>query len=147
VSAAGKFALIVFETEEATSPRAVKPAESGRRPRGRQEAELNEELQRTREVLESTNIAHDRVVAELQTVNEELQSINEEQKAATEELETSREEIQSINEELTTINQEHQSTIEELKRTNADFRTSSSRRKLGRSSSTARCGSGASPRR
>ncbi|HSJ10336.1 MAG TPA: chemotaxis protein CheB [Longimicrobiales bacterium] len=85
------------------------------------EQELEEELRRTRELLDSTSTAHDRTVAELQMVNEELQSINEEQRAATEELETGREEIQSINEELTTINQEHQSTIEELKRTNADL--------------------------
>ncbi|MEX1184094.1 MAG: chemotaxis protein CheB [Gemmatimonadota bacterium] len=115
----GRFALVVFDTAEIDAA----PA-SAVRPDGRPtaiETELEEELSRTRDLLESTSDAHDRTIAELQTVNEELQSINEEQKAASEELETGREEIQSINEELTTINQEHQSTIEELKRTNEDL--------------------------
>jgi two-component system, chemotaxis family, CheB/CheR fusion protein len=111
---AGRFALIVFDIEDGaagndgTLPRPADPSSE-------------EELTRTRDLLESTMAAHDDTVAELQTVNEELQSINEEQRAATEELETGREEIQAINEELITINQEHQSTIEELKRTNADL--------------------------
>lgn len=115
----GRFALVIFET--ATTGAA--PAPAMRRDKGptRAQADLEEELRRTRDLLESTSEAHDRTVAELHTVNEELQSINEEQKAAAEELETGREEIHSINEELTTINQEHQSTIEELKRTNADL--------------------------
>jgi two-component system CheB/CheR fusion protein len=115
-AAAGKFALVLFDIEDAEPSRAedLPEAQPG-------EEELEEELRRTKELLEATGDAHDRTVAELQTVNEELQSINEEQKAAAEELETGREEIQSINEELTTINQEYQSTIEELKRTNADL--------------------------
>lgn len=113
---AGRFALVIFDTD-------VSPAAPGARGDDGASAgdEVEEELRRTRELLESTTEAHDRTVAELQTLNEELQSINEEQKAATEELETGREEIQSINEELTTINQEHRSTIEELKRTNEDL--------------------------
>jgi two-component system, chemotaxis family, CheB/CheR fusion protein len=108
---AGRFALVVFEAGADAVTAAAAPADP----------DLEQELQRTRDLLEMTTTAHDSTVAELQTVNEELLSINEEQKAATEELETGREEIQSINEELTTINQEHQSTIEELKRTNADL--------------------------
>jgi two-component system CheB/CheR fusion protein len=119
--APGRFALVAFEVvakERARGATRSDEAASGPRQAG---IELEEELRRTRDLLESTGAAHDRTVAELQTVNEELQSINEEQKAVTEELETGREEIQSINEELTTINQEHQSTIEELKRTNSDL--------------------------
>ncbi|MEX0893069.1 MAG: chemotaxis protein CheB [Gemmatimonadota bacterium] len=120
---AGRFALVIFEPTVAAS---ASGSASASTPDGEQgststEADLEEELRRTRDLLESTTDAHDRTVAELQTVNEELQSINEEQKAASEELETGREEIQSINEELTTINQEHQGTIEELKRTNEDL--------------------------
>jgi len=111
-------ALLIFEIVD--SGAAPAGSASGEAPSWA-ESDMEEELRRTRNLLESTNEAHDRTVAELQTVNEELQSINEEQKAATEELETGREEIQSINEELTTINQEHQSTIEELKRTNEDL--------------------------
>jgi two-component system, chemotaxis family, CheB/CheR fusion protein len=119
-SGSGRFALVFFQTtdSEESSASAGSARSSGRR---RVETELAEELRATRDLLDATNAAHDRTVAELQTMNEELQSTNEEQKAATEELETSREEIQSINEELITINQEHQGTIEELKRTNADL--------------------------
>jgi two-component system CheB/CheR fusion protein len=114
----GGFALIIFETANGDSA----PASALRHDeRPAPVEDLEEELLRTRDLLESTTEAHNRTMAELQTVNEELQSINEEQKAATQELETGREEIQSINEELTTINQEHQSTIEELKRTNEDL--------------------------
>jgi len=112
----GKFALVVFEDE---APGAAHPAPDAGSA-GPVEA-LEVELRRTREQLEATSAARDRMVAELQAANEELRSTNEEQKAASEELETSREEIQSINEELTTVNQEHQSTIEEQKRTNADL--------------------------
>ncbi|MBR9991203.1 MAG: PAS domain-containing protein [Gemmatimonadetes bacterium] len=116
---AGRFALVIFETVKAgAGPVSATHSGSGPTPA---EADMESELRRTRELLESTSEAHDRTVAELQTVNEELQSINEEQKAAGEELDIGREEIQSINEELTTINQEHQSTIEELKRTNEDL--------------------------
>jgi two-component system CheB/CheR fusion protein len=115
------FALIVFEPRDPSAPPGE--AEHDRDEGGGRhvEIELEEELRRTRDLLESTTAAHDRTVAELQTLNEELVSINEEQKAASEELETGREEIQSVNEELTTINQEYQSTIEELTRTNADL--------------------------
>jgi two-component system CheB/CheR fusion protein len=119
--AAGKYALIVFEVDAAQTAPTTREAEQREGGPTLAVTELEEELRHTRELLESTNTAHDLTVAELQTVNEELLSINEEQKAASEELETGREEIQSINEELTTINQEFQSTIEELKRTNADL--------------------------
>jgi two-component system CheB/CheR fusion protein len=121
----GRFALVVFTPAggdpggdpggEAAPP----PGEPG--SPSRRESHLEQELRRTRDLLESTSAARDGTVQELQEANQELQSINEEEKAAAEELETSREEIQSINEELVTINQEHQNTIEELKRTNADL--------------------------
>jgi two-component system, chemotaxis family, CheB/CheR fusion protein len=115
------FALIVFEVERGAGDAVATQAERETAAADPAVVLVEEELQRTRDLLESTSIAHDRAVEELQTVNEELQSINEEQKAAAEELETGREEIEAINEELTTINQEHQGTIEELKRTNADL--------------------------
>jgi two-component system, chemotaxis family, CheB/CheR fusion protein len=118
VAAPGRMALVLFSVDEGLQEPAAVHAHRGDTVPA---PDVEEELGRTRDLLESTSAAHDRTVGELQAVNEELRSINEEQKAATEELETGREEIQSINEELTTINQEHQSTIEELKRTNADL--------------------------
>ncbi|HSJ07289.1 MAG TPA: chemotaxis protein CheB [Longimicrobiales bacterium] len=119
--AEGRFALIIFDVDDAVAGSPAVPGQPPEAGAGTAELELEEELNQTRNLLEATSAAHDRTVGELQTVNEELRSINEEQKAAAEELETGREEIQAINEELTTINQEHQSTIEELKRTNADL--------------------------
>ena len=116
-----KYALLVFELEATSRAAATQILERGQVESQPGDIELEAELERMRELLETTNASHDRTVAELQVVNEELQSVIEEQKAASQELETGREEIQSINEELTTINQEHQSTIEELKRTNADL--------------------------
>jgi two-component system, chemotaxis family, CheB/CheR fusion protein len=118
---ARRFALIVFDVQWDGRGSVSDPIDEAETQPESTLVELEAELLRTRDLLESTHREHDRTVAELQTVNEELQSVNEEQRAATEELETGREEIQSINEELTTINQEHQSTIEELKRTNADL--------------------------
>jgi two-component system CheB/CheR fusion protein len=71
-------------------------------------AELEDELQRTRDHLQA-------VVEELETSNEELQALNEELQASTEELqasneelETTNEELQATNEELTTVNDELQ---------------------------------------
>jgi two-component system CheB/CheR fusion protein len=116
-----KYALLVFELEATSRAAAAQILERGQVESQPEEIEVEAELRRMRELLETTGASHDRTVAELQAVNEELQSVIEEQKAASQELETGREEIQSINEELTTINQEHQSTIEELKRTNADL--------------------------
>ena len=117
----GKFALVLFREPAEAGDGGAEEGEAEAAPAAGG-AQLEEELRRTREQLETTSATRDRTVAELRAANDELRSINEEQKAAAEELETSREEIQSINEELTTINQEHQNTIEELKRTNADLR-------------------------
>lgn len=66
--------------------------------------ELEQELNSTREYLQT-------VVEELETSNEELQSLNEE-------LETSNEELQSTNEELSTVNDEIQMKSNELEEAN-----------------------------
>src|SRR5262245_6067197 len=69
--------------------------------------ELQEELQRSRQELETA-------YEELQSTNEELETTNEELQSTVEELETTNEELQSTNEELETMNEELQSTNEEL---------------------------------
>ena len=71
----------------------------------------NEELQSTNEELETTN-------EELQSTNEELETTNEELQSTNEELETMNEELQSTNEELQTINHELNQRTTELNRTN-----------------------------
>jgi two-component system CheB/CheR fusion protein len=59
---------------------------------------------------------------ELQSTNEELETTNEELQSTVEELETTNEELQSTNEELETMNEELQSTNEELQTINEDLR-------------------------
>lgn len=71
-------------------------------------AELERELQNTRE-------SHQTTIEELESSNEELQATNEE-------LESSKEELQSLNEELQTLNEELQTKVEELSAAEDDMR-------------------------
>lgn len=77
-------------------------------------ADLDQELQFTRESLQAT-------VEELETSNEELQATNEELLASNEELQSTNEELQSVNEELYTVNAEYQGKITELTLLNNDL--------------------------
>jgi two-component system CheB/CheR fusion protein len=76
---------------------------------------LQDQLQRSRQELET-------VSEELQSSNEELETTNEELQSTVEELETTNEELQSTNEELETMNEELQSTNEELHTMNDELR-------------------------
>ncbi len=76
-------------------------------------AELEGELQSTRETLQTT-------VEELQTANEELQATNEELLAANEELQSTNEELHSVNEELYSVNSEFERKNVELKQLDTD---------------------------
>ena len=78
-------------------------------------SKLAEELQRSREEIQTTS-------EELQSSNEELETTNEELQSSNEELETTNEELQSTNEELETMNEELQSTNEELQTVNEELR-------------------------
>ncbi|MFH2125591.1 MAG: CheR family methyltransferase, partial [Pseudomonadota bacterium] len=84
-------------------------------------ADLEQELQRTRE-------RHQGAIEELETSNEELKSINEEMQSAKEELQSTNEELeatkeeqQSLNEELATVNTELQAKIDELAQSQNDL--------------------------
>jgi two-component system CheB/CheR fusion protein len=77
--------------------------------------ELQAELNRSRQDLETA-------YEELQSTNEELETTNEELQSTVEELETTNEELQSTNEELETMNEELQSTNEELQTINQELR-------------------------
>ena len=81
--------------------------------------QLQLEVKRSREELETTN-------EELQSTNEELETTNEELQSSIEELETTNEELQSTNEELETTNEELQSGNEELETMNEEMRIRSS---------------------
>lgn len=84
-------------------------------------AQLERELQRTRDQLQATIEQSETSTEELTASNEELQAINEELRSATEELETSKEELQSINEELVTVNAELKSKVDETAKINDDL--------------------------
>jgi two-component system, chemotaxis family, CheB/CheR fusion protein len=103
--------MITFETVSRDGTK--KPLAPKKKARGRA-AELEQELQFTRESLQTT-------IEELETANEELQSTNEEQQSTNEELETSKEEMQSLNEELQTVNSELQMKMEDLALVNDDM--------------------------
>jgi two-component system, chemotaxis family, CheB/CheR fusion protein len=77
-------------------------------------SELQNELTKSRQALETAN-------EELQSTNEELQTTNEELQSTVEELETTNEELQSANEELETMNEELQSTNGELQAINTEL--------------------------
>ncbi len=79
------------------------------------ENQLEAELQRSNQELETA-------YEDLQSSNEELETSNEELQSSVEELETTNEELQSSNEELETMNEELQSTVEELETTNEELR-------------------------
>ncbi len=84
-------------------------------------SQLEDELDRTRERLQTIVEEYETSNEELKASNEELQSMNEELRSTTEELETGKEELQSMNEELVTVNQELRNKIEELNRANSDL--------------------------
>jgi two-component system, chemotaxis family, CheB/CheR fusion protein len=75
---------------------------------------LQEEVERSKNELETA-------YEELQSSNEELETTNEELQSTNEELETTNEELQSTNEERETMNEELQSTNEELETTNTEL--------------------------
>ena len=76
-------------------------------------AQLEFELNQTRENLQA-------VIEELETTNEEQQATNEELIASNEELQSTNEELHSVNEELHTVNSEYQSKIQQLVELNND---------------------------
>ena len=76
---------------------------------------LSQDLQHSKEELETA-------FEELQSTHEELETTNEELQSTNEELETTNEELQSTNEELETMNEEMQSTNEELQTANEELR-------------------------
>jgi len=70
-------------------------------------ADLEHDLENTKEDLEVANEGKE-------TAREELRAVNEELLAGNEELQSSNEELESVNEELTTLNTEYQQKIAEL---------------------------------
>lgn len=87
-------------------------------------AELERDLQSTRENLQAS-------IEQQETANEELQAANEELLAANEELQSTNEELESVNEELYTVNAEYQGKIQELTEANDDIENFTSSTDIG----------------
>ena len=83
--------------------------------------QLEQELETTREDLQSTIEELESSNEELKASNEEIMSMNEELQSANEELETSKEELQSLNEELNTVNNQLQDKVQDLETANNDI--------------------------
>jgi two-component system CheB/CheR fusion protein len=125
--------LVLFEdAKAATEPRPTKPgkgkgkgkaagAAEGRRTAEGMVRQLEQELEASRQYLQS--IIHDLEASneELQSANEEILSSNEELQSTNEELDTAKEELQSTNEELSTLNEELHGRNDELSRVNSDL--------------------------
>jgi two-component system, chemotaxis family, CheB/CheR fusion protein len=114
--------LIVFS--EAVTPKETGPADGPRktRMRGASDKELERQLLRARDEVQSCREEMQTSQEELKSMNEELQSTNEELQSTNEELTTSKEEMQSLNEELQTVNGELQAKLDELSGTNNDMK-------------------------
>jgi two-component system CheB/CheR fusion protein len=113
--------LVTFRPAHASAEKKHKRPPSGSEKGQARVTELEEELRRNRESLQSTVEELESSNEELKSANEELQSMNEELQSTNEELETSKEEMQSLNEELSTVNTELQAKVEELSHSNDDM--------------------------
>lgn len=94
----------------------------GNAPASIREAELEQELQHSREEMQNILEEMQTSQEELKSTNEELQSTNEELQSTNEELTTSKEEMQSLNEELQTVNSELMAKVEDYSRVNNDMK-------------------------
>ncbi len=114
--------LVSFQLQ--TNPPKVespKPKPRTERARSGRVRSLEQELERTRDELQSTIEEYESANEELKASNEEVMSMNEELQSANEELETSKEELQSFNEELTTVNNQLHDKIEEVESATNDM--------------------------
>jgi two-component system, chemotaxis family, CheB/CheR fusion protein len=118
--------VILFE--EGTSPAGheVRPRtrrrEAANQGAGRERSnQLAQELEATKQYLQSIIERYEAANEELKSANEEILSSNEELQSTNEELETAKEELQSTNEELSTVNDEVRQRNQELGEANNDL--------------------------
>jgi len=114
--------LVVFADIPVINEKDVAETIKGEQKSTGRQKELETELQRSYEDLQSLREEMQTSQEELKTTNEELQSTNEELQSTNEELMTSKEEMQSLNEELQTVNIELQSKITDFVRANDDMK-------------------------
>ncbi len=124
----GKCFLILFDEAGPSGGQPLAPPETGKRkekngtrPLQPELKKLQNELDRTRQYLQSVIREHESTTEELKTANEEALSSMEELQSTNEELETAKEELQSSNEELVTLNEQLQRRNSELSRLSDDL--------------------------
>jgi two-component system CheB/CheR fusion protein len=118
--------LVIFEAmpdseapRSGTDPDPLTQSERGEKDK--QIEQLKQELNATRDYLQSIIEMQEATNEELQSANEEIQSGNEELQSTNEELQTSKEELESANEELHTVNEEMQHRNDLLNQLNNDL--------------------------
>jgi two-component system CheB/CheR fusion protein len=114
--------MVVFTDVPAVIEHDTVYRKKGKQSSSGRQKELEIELLRSHEDLQSTREEMQTSQEELKSTNEELQSTNEELQSTNEELTTSKEEMQSLNEELQTVNIELQSKIGDFVRSNDDMK-------------------------
>jgi two-component system CheB/CheR fusion protein len=119
-----RFFLVLFQETPVREPAGREaggqaPA-SGRR-QSIEDARLRQDLQATKESLQSMIQEQEAINEELKSANEEALSSNEELQSTNEELETAKEELQSTNEELVTVNEQLGNRNFELAQLNDDL--------------------------
>ena len=114
--------LVSFESSGA-EPRRVRSERPPAPRRGKvgHVAELEQELQHSRQALQGTIDELQASNEDLASANEEVQSVNEELQSTNEELQTSKEETQSLNEELHTANAELAQKVQALEQARDDL--------------------------
>ena len=121
------FFLLLFEDVSSAAALLRKTMELNITPEGRenvkdrQNRELREELDSTKQILQRIIETQEATNEELRTTMEEAQSSNEELQSTNEELETAKEELQSSNEELKTLNDEVKNRNQNLAQLNDDL--------------------------
>jgi two-component system, chemotaxis family, CheB/CheR fusion protein len=118
--------VVLFEEVASPGGHQVTPT-TQRRAAATQEAErqrtsqLAQELEATKQYLQSLIERYEIANEELKSANEEILSSNEELQSTNEELETAKEELQSTNEELSSVNDELRQRNQELGEANNDL--------------------------
>ncbi len=118
------FFLVLFEEKGAVERQTTTSKHSRNESdlaKDQQIKELSEDLDSTKETLQTVIEQQEASNEELRSANEEVQSSNEELMSTNEELETSKEELQSANEELTTLNDELKNRNQTLSHLNDDL--------------------------
>jgi two-component system CheB/CheR fusion protein len=114
--------IIVFNDMSSIIENNSDKLKTGKKKSTEKYSEIEIELQRCYEDLQSTREEMQTSQEELKSTNEELQSTNEELQSTNEELTTSKEEMQSMNEELQTVNVELQNKVNDYESINNDMK-------------------------